>query len=254
MVQRSGRRRSGGWRRWAGRLAWGLPLLALLASVLPVLLLRWVDPPTSAFMLARQFEARSGGQPGFVLRHRWVDWDALSPQLPIALVAAEDQRFPEHAGFDFAAIDQALADNARGGRMRGASTISQQVAKNLFLWEQRSWLRKAVEAWFTVLIETLWPKQRILEVYANLAEFGNGVFGAEAAARHFFGKPAAELDATESARLAAVLPSPRRYSVSAPGPFVQQRTAWIREQVLQLGGPAYLAECCGVPGSPPAKD
>lgn len=254
MVQRSGRRRGGGWRRWAGRLAWGLPLLALLASVLPVLLLRWVDPPTSAFMLARQFEAWSGGQSDFVLRYRWVDWDQLSPQLPIALVAAEDQRFPEHAGFDFVAIDQALADNARGGRMRGASTISQQVAKNLFLWEQRSWLRKAVEAWFTVLIETLWPKQRILEVYANLAEFGNGVFGAEAAARHFFGKPAAELDATESARLAAVLPSPRRYSVSAPGPFVQQRTAWIREQVLQLGGPAYLAECCGVPGSPPAKD
>lgn len=252
MVQRSGwRGGGGGWRRWAGRLAWGLPLLALLASALPVLLLRWVDPPTSAFMLARQFEARSGGQPDFELRHQWMDWDQLSPYLPIALVAAEDQRFPEHAGFDFAAIDQALADNARGGRMRGASTISQQVAKNLFLWERQSWLRKAVEAWFTVLIETLWPKQRILEVYANLAEFGNGVFGAEAAARHFFGKPAAELDATESARLAAVLPSPRRYSVSAPGPFVQQRTAWIREQALQLGGPAHLAECCGVPAGSP---
>lgn len=249
MVQRTRRRRGGaGWRRWAWRLAWGLPLLAVLASLLPVLLLRWVDPPTSAFMLGRQFAAWSGGEPGFVLRHRWVDWDALSPQLPIALVAAEDQRFPDHRGFDLAAIDEALAANARGGRMRGASTISQQVAKNLFLWPQRSWLRKAVEAWFTVLIEAFWPKQRILEVYANLAEFGDGLYGAEAAARHFFGKPAAQLTATESARLAAVLPSPRRYSVRTPGPFVQQRAAWIEQQVRQLGGPAYLAECCGVPG------
>lgn len=255
MVQRSVRRRGrGGWRRWAWRLAWGLPLLAVLASVLPALLLRWVDPPTSAFMLARQFDAWSSGQPDFVLRQRWVDWDALSPHLPIALVAAEDQNFPTHSGFDLDAIDQALADNARGGRMRGASTISQQVAKNLFLWEQRSWLRKAVEAWFTVLIETFWPKQRILEVYANLAEFGDGIYGAEAAAQAFFGKPAKRLSAQESARLAAVLPSPRRYSVAAPGPFVQRRAAWIEGQAANLGGPAYLAECCGVPGASERKD
>jgi len=254
MVQRSGRRRGGGWRRWAGRLAWGLPLLALLASVLPVLLLRWVDPPTSAFMLARQFEAWSGGQSDFVLRYRWVDWDALSPQLPIALVAAEDQRFPEHSGFDLRAIDQALADNARGGRMRGASTISQQVAKNLFLWDGRSWLRKGVEAWYTLLVEALWPKRRILEVYANIAEFGDGLYGAEAAAQAYFRKPAQRLTAMESARLAAVLPSPKRYSVAAPGPYVQRRAAWIARQARNLDGPAYLAACCGVPGSPPAKD
>lgn len=249
MVQRTRRRRGGtGWRRWAWRLAWGLPLLAVLASLLPVLLLRFVDPPTSAFMLGRQFAAWSGGEPDFVLRHRWVDWDALSPQLPIALVAAEDQRFPDHHGFDLAAIDEALAANARGGRMRGASTISQQVAKNLFLWDGRSWLRKGVEVWYTALIEALWPKRRILEVYANIAEFGDGIYGAEAAAQEFFGKSAQRLTAMESARLAAVLPSPKRYSAVAPGPYVQRRVAWIAQQVRNLGGPAYLADCCGVPG------
>lgn len=253
---RRNRRRGAGasWRRWLWRALWGLPLLALLATALPVALLRVVDPPTTAFMLGRQVDAWSAGEADFVLRHQWVDWDALSPQLPIALVAAEDQRFPEHHGFDLEAIDKALASNARGGRVRGASTISQQVAKNLFLWEGRSWLRKGVEAWVTLLIEGLWPKQRILEVYANVAEFGDGVYGAEAAARAFFGKPAARLSAAESARLAAVLPSPKRYSARAPGPYVQRRAAWIERQARNLGGPAYLELCCDVPGAGRGKD
>jgi len=255
MVARGSRgRRAGRGRRWLWRALWGLPLLFVLLTALQVLALRFIDPPITAFMLERQVEAWTADEPDFRLDYRWVDWDELSPQLPIALVAAEDQRFPEHRGFDLDAIDRALQDNARGGRLRGASTISQQVAKNLFLWSGRSWLRKAVEAWYTVLIEALWPKQRILEVYANIAEFGDGIYGAEAAAQRFFGKPAARLTVAESARLAAVLPSPRRYRVLAPGPFVQRRAAWVQRQAANLGGPAYLAECCGVPGSPPAKD
>ena len=235
-------------------MTWGLPLLFVLVTTLQVAALRFIDPPTSAFMLDRQWQAFRAGEKDFELRHQWVDWDELSPELPIALVAAEDQNFPTHSGFDLEAIDKALESNARGGRVRGASTISQQVAKNLFLWDGRSWLRKGVEAWYTLLIEAIWPKRRVLEVYANIAEFGDGVYGAEAAARYFFGKPAKRLGAQESARLAAVLPSPKRYSVRAPGPYVQRRTAWIARQARNLGGPAYLEECCGVPGASRAAD
>ena len=242
------RRRRG--RSWWVRLVVGLSLLLVLITVLQVAALRFLDPPTSAFMLDRQWQAFRAGDGAFALRYRWTPWEALSPHLPIALVAAEDQRFPRHAGFDLEAIGDAMENNARGGRVRGASTISQQVAKNLFLWEGRSWLRKGVEAWYTLLIELLWPKQRILEVYANIAEFGDGVYGAEAASRHFFGKPAKALSPSESARLAAVLPSPKRYSVRAPSPYVLRRAAWIERQVRNLGGPAYLEACCGVPGRP----
>jgi len=251
---RRGARRGGrgGLRRWLWRALWVLPLAFVLLTTLPVLALRVIDPPTSAFMLDRQWQAFRAGEEGFVLRHDWVDWDALSPELPIALVAAEDQHFPTHSGFDLEAIDKALESNARGGRVRGASTISQQVAKNLFLWSGQSWLRKGVEAWYTVLIELLWPKQRILEVYANIAEFGDGIYGAEAAAQAYFRKPAKRLSAYESARLAAVLPSPKRWSAAAPGPYVQRRTAWIARQARNLGGPAYLAGCCGIPGRDPS--
>jgi monofunctional biosynthetic peptidoglycan transglycosylase len=230
-----------------------LPLLFVLLTALQVLALRVVDPPTSAFMLDRQWQAFRNGEAGFELRHEWVAWDDLSRELPIALVAAEDQNFPTHAGFDLEAIDKALENNARGRPVRGASTITQQVAKNLFLWDGRSWLRKGLEAWYTLLIELLWPKQRILEVYANIAEFGDGVYGAEAAAQAYFRKPAKRLTAAESARLAAVLPSPKRYSVLAPGPYVQRRAAWVARQARNLGGAAYLAACCGVPGVDPAK-
>ena len=226
-------------RRWRRRLLW-VSLLLLLASVLPVVALRWIDPPTSAFMLARRSEAWSAGDTAFRLQYRWVDADAISAQLPIALVAAEDQKFPQHDGFDVEAIRDALDERANGGG-RGASTISQQVAKNLFLWGGRSWLRKGLEAYYTVLIETLWPKPRILEVYANVAEFGDGVYGAEAAARRYFHKPAAQLTAAESARLAAVLPNPKLFRVDAPSAYVRRRQAWIERQVQQLGGPGYLA-------------
>ena len=227
-------------RRWLRRLLW-LPVAFLAITVLQVLPLRWLDPPTSAFMLARQAQAVFAGEKDFELRQQWRDLDQISDQLPIALVAAEDQKFPLHHGFDLEAIDKAFDSNARGGRVRGGSTISQQVAKNLYLWGGGGYFRKALEAWYTVLIELTWPKPRILEVYANIAEFGDGVYGAEAAAHAFFGKPASRLGAAESARLAAVLPNPKKYSARNPGPYVQRRAAWIQRNARNLGGPAYLA-------------
>ncbi|MCA1714246.1 MAG: monofunctional biosynthetic peptidoglycan transglycosylase [Gammaproteobacteria bacterium] len=226
-------------RRWLRRLLL-LPVILLLLSALQVLVLRFVDPPFSAFMATRQLQAWGSGEWGFRIAHDWRDLDRIAPSLPLALVAAEDQNFALHQGFDFKAIDRARKHNARGRKLRGASTISQQVAKNLFLWSGRSWLRKGVEAWYTVLIEALWPKRRILEVYANIAEFGDGVYGAQAAARSFFGKDAARLSVAESARLAAVLPNPRRYNARNPGPYVRRRGNTIQRQMRQIGGNGYV--------------
>ena len=225
-------------RRWRWLLA--LPLLWLLATVLQVLALRFVDPPFSAFMAARQVSAWSQGDWDYGVVYDWRDLGRIAPSLPLALVAAEDQNFPVHHGFDFKAIEKARRNNARGRKVRGASTISQQVAKNLFLWSGRSWVRKGIEAWYTVLIEVLWPKQRILEMYANIAEFGDGTYGAQAAARRFFGKDASRLGPAEAARLAAVLPNPRRYNAGRPGPYVQRRSNAFQRQARQLGGAAWL--------------
>jgi monofunctional biosynthetic peptidoglycan transglycosylase len=227
------------WRRLRRWLFW-LPVLFLLLSTLQVLVLRLVDPPFSAFMAARQWQAFAAGDRGFRINHEWRDRDAISAHLAVAVVAAEDQNFARHHGFDFKAIEKARVNNVGGGRMRGASTISQQLAKNLFLWSGRSWLRKGLEAWYTLLIESLWPKTRILEVYTNVAEFGDGVYGAQAAARTYFGKDASRLAPAEAARLAAVLPSPKRYSAARPGPYVQRRTRAIQRQMRQIGGTDYL--------------
>jgi monofunctional biosynthetic peptidoglycan transglycosylase len=227
------------WRRLRRWLFW-LPVLFLLLSTLQVLVLRLVDPPFSAFMAARQWQAFAAGDWGFRITNEWRDRDAISAHLAVAVIAAEDQNFARHHGFDFKAIEKARANNVRGGRMRGASTISQQLAKNLFLWSGRSWLRKGLEAWYTLLIESLWPKTRILEVYTNIAEFGDGVYGAQAAARTYFGKDASRLAPAEAARLAAVLPSPKRYSAARPGPYVQRRTRAIQRQMRQIGGTGYL--------------
>src|SRR5690606_3578893 len=164
-VPRVARRRRSRW-HWL----WKLPLLLVLESVVQVLVLRFVDPPLSAFMVARQIEALRAGDSGFRLAYDWRDLDEIAPSLPLAAVAAEDQHFASHRGFDLQAIERALEHNARGGRVRGGSTISQQLAKNLFLWSGRSWVRKGLEAWYTALIEALWPKRRILEVYVNVAE------------------------------------------------------------------------------------
>lgn len=224
------------WLRWVLALPW----LFLLASVLQVAILRLVDPPFSSFMAIRQFQAWGSGDWTYRSAHAWRDFDDISTTLPVALVAAEDQNFAIHHGFDLKAIETARENNARGRKVRGASTISQQLAKNLFLWSGRSWVRKGIEAWYTLLIETLWPKARILELYANFAEFGDGVYGAQAAARTFFGKDAKHLNATQSARLAAVLPNPKRYQAGRPGPYVQRRTRAIERQMRHIGGASYL--------------
>ena len=228
------RRRS----RW--RWLWKLPLLLMLLSIGQVLVLRFVDPPFSMFMAARQLQAWAAGDWRLRIAYDWRDLDEMAASVPVALVAAEDQNFANHNGFDFRAIEKARKNNARGRKVRGGSTISQQLAKNLFLWSGRSWVRKGIEAWYTALIEVLWPKHRILEVYANVAEFGDGVYGAQAAARSFFRKDAMQLSSAESARLAAVLPSPRRYNARNPGPYVQRRGNAIQRQMRQIGGNAYL--------------
>lgn len=213
-------------------------LLLLLLIGLPigtVLLLRWLPPPTSAFMLRYRVES-FGAKPKLPsLRQKWVKWSDISPNLPLAAVAAEDQKFPDHNGFDLESIEEAMEKNAKGKRIRGASTISQQTAKNLFLWPGRSYLRKGVEAYFTVLLELLWPKRRILEVYVNIAEFGEGIYGAQAAAETFFRKSPARLSAGEAALLAAVLPNPKKLRADRPSAYVRERQEWILGQMGQLG-------------------
>lgn len=217
-------------------------LVLLLATILPVVLLRWLPPPVSSFMMNRMFAAWRDGDRQYRLRYRWVDWKQISPNLRIAVVAAEDQKFPHHLGFDFESMADAWKDHEDGGRLRGASTISQQVAKNLFLWPGRSFIRKGLEAYFTVLIELMWSKQRILEVYLNIAEFGKGVFGAAEASRALFGKSPAQLSRGEAAGLAAVLPSPLRMHAERPSTYVLDRRAWILEQMEFLGGSGYLRD------------
>ncbi|HKU14452.1 MAG TPA: monofunctional biosynthetic peptidoglycan transglycosylase [Steroidobacteraceae bacterium] len=227
------------------RFFWWLVASFVVMSVGAVVALRWIDPPTSAFIVREQVSAPRSGAKAYAVRHRWVDWSQQSPQLKLAVIAAEDQNFPAHYGFDLKSINDALADRQRGRRVRGASTISQQVAKNLFLWPQQSWLRKGLEAYFTVLIETLWPKQRILEVYLNVAEFGRGVFGIGAAADVYFRKHPSRLNAYDAALLAAVLPSPKRMRVNAPSSYVRSRQQWILGQMRGLGGTAVLEQLSG---------
>lgn len=217
-----------------------ITLFACLAfSILLVLMLRWINPPYSALMLERQLSATLAGQ-SYNSQRTWATWSTLPDNLKIAVIAAEDQQFPNHHGFDIAAIRAALSHNKNSESIRGASTISQQVAKNTFLWSSRSWSRKALEAWFTLWIELLWSKERILEVYLNSAEWGPGIFGAEAAAQYHFKTPAANLANQQAYTLAAVLPSPLTRSASQPSLETAQRARWISQQVRQLGGSNYL--------------
>ena len=183
-------------------------------------------------------------QEGAAQQHEWVDIEAIAPAMALAVVAAEDQRFPQHWGFDTAEILAAVERHLDGGRLRGASTISQQVARNLFLWQGRSFVRKGLEVWFTVLVEGLWPKRRILEMYLNFAETGPRRFGVGVAARQAFGVPAAEIDERRAALVAAALPNPVRYRIEQPGRYLLQRRDWILGQMHNLG-PGYLADVLG---------
>ena len=210
---------------WGGGIA--------LFSFLPV--------PFSAVMIERQLSRWLSGDFSYVAHSDWVSMDEISPWMGLAVIAAEDQKFPEHWGFDVGAIEKALAHNERNtSRIRGASTLSQQTAKNLFLWDGRSCVRKGLEAGLTLGIETVWSKKRILTMYLNIAEFGEGVFGVEAAAQRYFRKPASRLTPSEAALLAAVLPNPIRFKASAPSGYVRSRQAWIMRQMRQLGGEGYM--------------
>lgn len=210
-------------------------VVALLSSVSVVLLFRFVPVPFSALMVERRIESWFSPKP-YTSRHAWVSLDGISPSMGVAVIAAEDQNFPEHFGFDWKAIAKAIEHNEHSRRKRGASTVSQQTAKNMFLWEARSWTRKGFEAYFTLLIELGWSKSRILEVYLNIVEFGDGVYGVEAASQTFFKKPAKRLRPSEAALLAAVLPNPRRFKANAPSGYVRGRQAWIMRQMRALGG------------------
>jgi monofunctional biosynthetic peptidoglycan transglycosylase len=225
-------------RRWVlfTLLAW------LVLTILPVLLLRWMPPLTSAYMLEARVAALRDGEKGYRTDYRWVSLERISPHAAIAVIASEDQTFPFNYGFDLESIRGAVRAAEHGRRLRGASTISQQVARNLFLWPGRSFVRKGIEAYFTVLLEASWPKERILEVYLNIAQFGRGIYGVEAAARRFYHEPAARLTAGQAALLAAVLPDPVHWHVDRPSRFVAWKQQWILAQMRNLGGAAYLRE------------
>ncbi|WP_027962194.1 monofunctional biosynthetic peptidoglycan transglycosylase [Halomonas halodenitrificans] len=222
-------------RGWLWRAVLGFVVL----SVLLVLLFRQAPVFGSMVMVERKVHSWIVREP-IDIQHRWRSWEALSDHAKLAVIAAEDQRFPVHHGFDLVEIRRAWEASRNGGRLRGASTLSQQTAKNLFLWSGRSWVRKGFEAWFTLLIEVIWPKQRILEVYLNIAEWDTGVFGLEAAAQHYFGVSADRLGPVQASRLAAILPDPRGRDAARPSSDVVQRSAWIRRQMGNLGGAAYL--------------
>jgi monofunctional biosynthetic peptidoglycan transglycosylase len=206
----------------------------LFISIIPVIVLRWVPPPTSTVILGRALS--EGKQQDY----QWVALERISPDAALAVVASEDQKFPSHRGFDLDAIRDAVEVHSQGGRLRGASTLTQQVARNLFLWQGRSFLRKGLEAWLTVLLELFWPKERILEVYLNIAETGRRTFGVQAASLKFFSRPASAITREQAALLAAVLPNPLRLQVSRPSAYVLGRRNEILRQMAQLGGRAYL--------------
>ena len=225
-------------RFWQGLILAFLAFVVL--TVTPVLILRVYPPPTSAFMLRAQWEAWRTGKKDYKTSYRWTDFARIAPAAAVAVMASEDQLFPEHHGFDFNAIEKAWERNQHSRRIRGASTISQQVAKNLFLWPGKNLFRKGLEAWFTALIELCWSKQHILEAYLNIAQFGDGVYGVDAAAERYFGRDAARLTRAQAALLAAVLPNPLRLRVDRPSAYLLSRQRWILHQMQQLGEDAFL--------------
>ncbi|MGH8306709.1 MAG: monofunctional biosynthetic peptidoglycan transglycosylase [Gammaproteobacteria bacterium] len=223
---------------WTHRLGWRVLTilwLSLLATVVGVGFRGVVNPFTTAFMQQRLLYLHAHNVPRARLDYHWVEYRDMAPAMHLAVVASEDQTFPDNHGFDWQAIDKALHHNQVSRRIRGASTITQQTAKNLYLWSGRNYFRKALEAYFTVLLDTEWPKQRILEMYLNTAQFDSNVFGVGAAARHLFKQTPAQLTPEEAALLAAALPAPDRFDVTDPSAYLQRRQAWILDQMQQLG-------------------
>lgn len=214
-------------------------------TVAQVLAYLMVPPPATMFMVEDRAEALFKHRKGYRFRYEWVSYRNIADSAKVAVIAAEDQKFSEHFGFDFESVEKAIEDHERGRKLRGASTISQQVAKNMFLWPGRNFMRKGLEAYYTVLIEALWPKRRILEVYLNTAQFGDGVFGVKAASEEFFDKRPSELTRYEAALLAGVLPSPRRLHADRPSDYVRRRTYNILRFMNRIGGKEYLGQFWG---------
>ena len=206
----------------------------MILSVVFVVIFRWVPVPVTPLMIIRCIEQKSDGRT-MKLEHDWVELEKISPKLQLAVVCSEDQNYLKHFGFDWGAIEKAMKANEAGKKIRGGSTITQQTAKNVFLWPGRSYIRKAFEAWFTLLIEIFWSKERIMEVYLNSIEMGDGIYGAEAAAHHWFKKSAKKLSKDESAAIAAILPKPLGYKANPPTPYIQKRKAWIKQQMSFWG-------------------
>lgn len=206
----------------------------VILSVGSTILFRWLPVPLTPLMIIRCVEQKGDGK-SMTLKHDWVSLDEISPKLQLAVVCSEDQNYLKHYGFDWGAIEKAMKSNDSGKKIRGGSTISQQTAKNVFLWPGRSYIRKGFEAYFTLLIETFWSKERIMEVYLNSIEMGNGIYGAEAAAQFWFKKSAAKLNKDESSAIAAILPNPLKYVANPPSAYISKRKAWVKKQMSFWG-------------------
>ncbi len=213
---------------------WKAIVCFVVTSILSVILFRWVPVPITPLMMIRCVEQKMDGKK-LHMEHDWVPFEEITPKLQLAVVCSEDQNYLKHFGFDWGAIQKAMKENEQGKHMRGASTITQQTAKNVFLWPGRSYIRKAFEVWFTLLIEMFWNKERIMEVYLNSIEMGDGVYGAEAAAQHWFNKKASKLTKDEAAAIAAILPSPLRYKANPATNYIGKRKEWIKQQMNYWG-------------------
>ena len=220
-------------RKLLGRIwtiLWKTCLAFFVVSIVSVVVYKWVPVPITPLMLIRDVEQLKNDK-GVIMEHDWVPLEDISPKLQLAVVCSEDQNYLKHFGVDWGAIQKAMKENEKGKRVRGGSTITQQTAKNVFLWQGRSYLRKGLELWFTLLIEVFWSKERIMEVYLNSIEMGNGIYGAEAAAQHWFHKSAKKLSKDEASAIAAILPNPLRYKANPANGYISGRKAWIKQQM-----------------------
>jgi monofunctional biosynthetic peptidoglycan transglycosylase len=216
------------------RWIWKAMLWFFGLSILSVILFKWVPIPFTPLMITRIIEFKLDGNDA-IYSHNWVPLEEISPNLQKAVIASEDGNFLKHSGFDFRAMQKAFKNNSKGKKLKGGSTISQQTAKNVFLWQGRSYIRKGLEAYFTVLIELIWGKERIMEVYLNSIEMGNGVYGAQEAARHWYSKKAIDLTPKEAAGIAAILPNPRKFEASNSSPYINNRKDKIMRVMRHLG-------------------
>ena len=213
-------------------------LYLFVAHLVYIVVLKWINPPFTITQVQQGFEQGK-------FKRDYISYDEMGRNIKLAVIGSEDQKFPVHNGFDMDGIQEAIEKNKEGKKLRGGSTISQQVAKNVFLWQGRSWLRKGLEVYFTFMIEKIWGKERILEMYLNTSEMGIGVFGVEAASEYYFNKPAKDLTKNEAARIAAALPLPRKYNVNPPSSFISRRANHIERQMRNIQGSTDLEKVLG---------